>query len=380
MKKILLPLVALFLGASMNAQEVFALTGKSGNQIIFNDFRSLDLQNESAGKTIFSAESVPNVYSQNLKSKITESKGTVHNSQFQVMANLAEDASGNLIYSPMYSSNIYVINKKSGELTLVENTAMKTTSCDISSHFTRMTLGQDGAVYTLNNGGTSLVKISRKNGNYSVEDLGAVKTVSNDPNVSLSVMTTGFGGDMIADAGNNFYIFAASGNIFKLNSKTMQADYLGKIKGLPANYSLNGAAVLDNGNVMVASAKGEGFYEVDVDVLEATAMNKGAGLPVYDLASNNFLHQSRIAAADNGIQIDIYPTKVDQKHINLRAPKGSYLVEIYDASGVMTLSRKVDVSRDGRIELSSLTQGMYLVNVKDVAGKVLTTKKIIVTN
>lgn len=381
MKNLLLPLVAVLMGASVQAQEVFALTGKSGSQIIFNDFRSLDLSGGSAGKTVFSSETVPNVYSQRLKSNITETKGTAHHSQFQAMATLAEDAKGNLIYAPMYSSNVYIINGKSGALTLVENEAIKTKSCDITTHFTRMASGRDGNVYMLNNAGTSLVKISQKGGSYTVEDLGVVKTVSADPNFALSVMATGFGGDMVADADQNFYILAASGNVFRLNVKQMEAEYLGKINGLPATYSLNGAAVLDNGKVMVASAKGEGFYEVDLKKLEAVSMEKGQGLPVYDLASSNFLNESRVTAGvGENIQIDIYPTKIDQKHFMVRAPKGNYTVEMFDAAGSRILSRNLDVARDARVDLHSLSQGIYIVNVKDAGGKILRTAKVMVTN
>ncbi len=379
MKNLLLPLAALLMGASTSAQDVFALTGKSSSQIIFNDFRALDLQNDNSGRSIFSAESVPNVFSQRLKSKFAEAKGTYHNSQFQVMANLAEDQAGNLIYTPMYSSNVYVINRKSGNLTLVENSVIKTTACDISSHFTRMASGYDGAVYLLNNAGTSLVKITNNRGEYALEDLGAVKTVSNDPAISLSVMTSGYGGDMVADAENNFYIFAASGNVFKLNTGKMEAVFVGKIDGLPENYSLNGAAVLENGKVMVASAKGSGFYQVDINSLQATAMNKGNGLPVYDLASNNFLNNRGIAGLHKGAAIEIYPTKIDQEHVNIRAPKGTYQLEVFDAAGSRVHSGKMSVSGEEKIDLQSLTKGVYIINVKDESGKILATRKVIVT-
>lgn len=49
--------------------------------------------------------------------------------------------------------------------------------------------------------------------------------------------------DMVADSDNNFYIFAASGNVFKVSAKELKAKFIGKIAGIPDNYSVNGSAV-----------------------------------------------------------------------------------------------------------------------------------------
>lgn len=108
---------------------------------------------------------------------------------------------------PMFSSNIYILNPKTKEISLVENTVARVSSCDINSHITRMAAGYDGNIYAMNNAGTQILQISKKGSQYVVNDLGIVKDdVSNGKN-SFTAMETGFGGDMVADADNNFLCF-----------------------------------------------------------------------------------------------------------------------------------------------------------------------------
>ncbi len=106
-----------------------------------------------------------------------------------------------------------------------------------------MTTGYDGNIYALNNAGTQFLQVSKKGGQYVVNDLGIVKDDASNGRNSFTEMQTGFGGDMIADADHNFYVFAASGNVFKVSAKEMKAKFIGKIAGVPDNYSVNGSAV-----------------------------------------------------------------------------------------------------------------------------------------
>jgi hypothetical protein len=88
------------------------------------------------------------------------------------MAALAYDPSNNnLVYMPMFSSNIYVLNPQTKEITLIENNVARVSSCDINSHITRMATGYNGNIYAVNNAGTQFFKSVRK-GQYVVNDLG----------------------------------------------------------------------------------------------------------------------------------------------------------------------------------------------------------------
>jgi len=387
MKKHLFPLFLLLSGVYAQAQqEIFAIAGKDTPSIIFSDLRTIDAMNGTSGKKVFTVDSPAKVFSQSRKGTVTEDKSTYAHSQAITMAALAYDASNNnLVYMPMFSSNIYILNPNTQEITLVENTAVRVTSCDINSHITRMSAGYDGNIYAMNNAGTQFLQISKKGGQYTVSDLGIVKDdVSNGKN-SFTAMETGFGGDMIADADNNFYVFSASGNVFKITTKELKAKFVGKITGIPETYSVNGAAVNAQGKVVIASAKGAGLYEVDLRNLQAKLLPGEEKPHIYDLASKYFAND-RIASSNALAGIDIYPTRVDEHLINIsvndKTVKGNLKLTVFDFSGKSVMKQDL-VVKDGplnqQVYLNNIVSGAYMINITNESGKILLNKKILVT-
>ncbi len=388
MKKYLLPLSLLLFSAQSFAQQgFFALTGKDNQNISFNDFRTLDLSRGTSGDPIFGINSTPKVFSESRKGMISEDKNSFANSQAMGMAALAYNNSDNtLVYMPMFSSNVYILNPETKEAILLENPSVKITPCDINSHITRMTTGYDGNVYAMNNSGTQFMQISKKNGQYSVTNLGIVKDdVANGVN-SFTQVQTGFGGDMISDAQNDLYVFAAFGNIFKIDARNLTAKFIGKITGLPENYSVNGAAVNENGKVVIASAKGLPLYEVNMDNLQANALNNGINLPIYDLASKYFLND-KLSMTNSYTGIDIYPTKVTEQYFNVRVQnkevKGNARVEVFNMEGQKVQDRKIALIRgngEDKIDLYNALEGVYIVNITDDSGKIILHTKILVAH
>lgn len=387
MKKHLFPLFLLVLGANVQAQQdFFAIAGKDTSSIVFSDFRVIDAANGTSGEKVFSSEMAAKIFSQDRKGLVAEDKNSYSHSQAVTMAALAYDPSNNnLVYMPMFSSNIYVLNAKTKEITLVENTVSKVTSCDINSHITRMATGYDGNIYALNNAGTQLLQISKKGDQYTVRDLGIITDdVSNGKN-SFTAMETGFGGDMIADAENNFYVFSASGNVFKVTTKDLKAKFVGKISGIPDNYSVNGSAVNSKGKVVIASAKGDSLYEVDLQTLQAKALPGGEKPHIYDLASRYFAND-RTSPVNALANIDIFPTRVNEHVINVnvndKSVKGNLKLSVFDISGKNVSKQDLSVkegSLSQQVLLKNLVNGAYIVNIADESGRVLLSKKIIVT-
>ncbi|MEF9479672.1 T9SS type A sorting domain-containing protein [Chryseobacterium sp. 1B4] len=284
----------------------------------------------------------------------------------------------------MFSSNIYVLNPKTKEITLVENNEARVSSCDINSHITRMATGYNGKIYAVNNAGTQFLEISRKDGQYVVNDLGIIKDDASNGRNSFTAMETGFGGDMVADADNNFYIFSASGNVFKVLTNDLKAKFIGKIAGIPDNYSVNGSAVNAQGKVVIASAKGGALYEVDLATLQAKQLPGEQGLHIYDLASKYFVNDKH-STANTFADLDIYPTRVDEHYINVHAGnkiKGTVKLNIFDMAGKNVMTQNVSVkegSSDEKVYLKGLVTGAYIVNITDESGKVIFNKKILVT-
>lgn len=385
MKKHLFPILLVLLGNTVNAQQdFFALTGKDSPRIEFNDFRAINTDGTS-GEIVFGFSSSANVISQSRKSSVSEDKNSYHNAQATNLAALAYDSSGdNLVYMPMFSSNIYVLNQKTKEITLVENNIARVTSCDINSHITRMTAGYNGNIYAINNSGTQFIEISKKNGQFTVKDLGIIKDdISNGKN-SFTAMETGFGGDMIADADNNFYVFSVSGNVFKISTEELTAKFVGKITGLPETYSVNGAAVNSKGNIVVASAKGAPMYEFSLNTLEAKQLSGGQNLHIYDLASRYFANE-KVMQANIMANIDVYPTKVEDQtitiNVNDKNIKGNIKVTLFDVSGKSVFKSNLSV-KDGvlnhQIQLRNFAVGTYIVNISEDSGKILFSKKILI--
>lgn len=383
MKRKLFTLTMLAFAASIFAQQdVYALTGKNTQAIQFSDFRAIDVNHGISGQIIFSSESAPNVFSQVQNRNVTEIQNTFNNSQAVSMASLAYDQlNGKLIYIPMFSGNIYVLDQKSKNITLVESQVIKTTACDLASHITRMTTGADGNIYAMSNSGSQLIQISKKDGKYISVDLGLVEDDSGNGENSLKVVTKGFGGDMVADQANNLYVFSASGNVFKLSLRSMTAKFIGKISGLPENYSVNGAAVNASGNVVVASAKGEPMYEVGITDLQAKPIAGNLKLPVYDLASPYLIGERLTLVSATGSAI--YPTKVTEDYFNVRIDdmkmNGNISVEVYDFSGVQILQKtlsNIQKNNPQRVDLNNLKSGIYVVSVLAQNGKVILSQKI----
>ncbi|PWW19902.1 T9SS type A sorting domain-containing protein [Chryseobacterium sp. AG844] len=387
MKKHLFPLFLLVLGINAQAQQdFFAITGKDTQSITFNDFRAIDGTNGTSGEKLFTAESSSNVFSQARKGVVAEDKNSYNHSQSVTLAALAYDSSNNnLVYMPMFSSNIYVLNPKTKEITLVENKVARVSSCDINSHITRMATGYNGNIYAVNNAGTQFLEISKKAEEYIVTDLGIIKDDPSNGRNSFTAMETGFGGDMIADADNNFYVFAASGNVFKVLTKDLKAQFIGKIAGIPDNYSVNGSAVNAQGKVVIASAKGGALYEVDLTTLQAKQLPGEQGLHIYDLASKYFANDKSSTVNTLAANLDIYPTRVDEHYINVHVNnnlKGAIKLNIFDMAGKNVMTQSLSVkngSMDEKVYLKGLVTGAYIVNIADESGKVIFNKKILVT-
>lgn len=382
MKKSLSTLILLFVGASSFAQQdIFALTGKESANIIFQDFRALDSKRGITENILLSGNDQPRIYSNKLNKEISEDKKSLANALASQIATLAVDGNGKLVYMPMYSPNIYVLDAKTKDITLLENKLSNPTACDAGSQFSRMTMGSDGNIYTLSNSGSQLLKISSKNGKYEVTDLGIVKDDSGNGDNQLSKMQTGFGGDMIADDHNNFYIFSATGNVFKFNVNEMKAKFLGKVKGLPENFSTNGVAVNADGKIILASAKGGVLHSLKLETMQAEPMSGNINLPIYDLGSPYVLRSNKQVV--NIDKNDIYPTKISEGFVNVKltnSQKGNAQVKIYSSAGTLVLDKKINniSNSENRIELGKLVSGVYLVNVEAENGKSIISKKVIV--
>jgi len=365
MKKTLFISSLLIAGTFLNAQDITAVTGLTKGKIEFQDFRKIDLNNLNAQNVLVSKTDNISLISDN---------GKTCNCSKYIAAMTANDA-GDVFFIPMTQSRLMMVNStsKNGTFTQIENSALDTK--DQGTYFARMTTAPNGFMYALNNNGTEFLRIS-SNGN--VQNLGAVKGFM-DQVKNLGTETLAYGGDMIADAFGNLYVISAAGNVFKLNPNNLNVSFVGKIKGLPEKYTVNGAAVDKNGNVLLGTSSEFGFYTMDFDMLEAK-FAANYDIPVYDLSSSYFLKQD-MANSLEGSGYSLYPTIVKTKELNIvaRSNENNILnVNVWNLNNKKVYSNTISVKSAGDYKINlngALQPGIYVLKATNQNGtEVINTK------
>ena len=199
---------------------------------------------------------------------------------------------------------------------------------------------------------------------------------------------------MIADDDDNLYIFSARNNVFRVNLETRVATHLGKVTGLPADFTINGTAVNDNNEIVVVSAVGNNpLYKVDYKTLVATAINSAAIWRSSDLGNSNLLATRKIApipqlissvneAVDKRISLFPNPTSNKQFTITFNQPQGNYTILVTDVVGRQSIRSVSNIQGKGQTETIQLPaetkSGVYLVKVVDQNSKTIFSSKLLV--
>lgn len=368
MKKSLLFTSILMAGIAVNAQDIYAATGLTKGKIEFNDFRTLDANNLNVSNILLTK-------SDKLTIENSETNATKACSCGRYIAAMTVSDQGELVYMPMNNNRIAFVNSSSKQGNIVEVGSSKVENTDQGSYYARMTTGSDGFMYALNNIGSELLRISN---NGTVQNLGSIPAMAEFANAS-GVVTSVYGGDMIADAFGNLYAISAAGNVFKINPNKMTSDFLGKIKGLPEKYTVNGAAVMADGKVLLATTADFGMYTLDFESLEAI-FRSDYSVPVYDLASKHLLRQAELNEMANS-NYSLYPTIVKASELNIVAKTNDanqLNVVVYNLNNKQVYANKLTVKKVGeyKVNLSgSLQPGIYVLKATNQAGvEVINTK------
>ena len=179
----------------------------------------------------------------------------------------------------------------------------------------------------------------------------------------------------------------------------MEATYTGTIQGLPAGFYTNGAAVNDDGQIMLGcSTASKGYYQFDIASLTATALPNQHN-DVYnasDLASGNLLFQDKnkdlvSVSPDkmdiNGGDISIWPNPVPVQGNTFNVAfntldKGDYIIQLVDMDGKVVASKPVKLgSKRQTIAINyggGISGGLYVVQVLNSSNVTKTARKIFV--
>ncbi len=369
MKTFILSIILFFALLFTQAQSVYSLSGEEAKGIQFNSIENIETQETVLHKNDIMMNSHVNAVR----------NANIDAPNAKLMASLAFDSNSNtMVYMPMISSYVYFKNLDTQSLDRVDGLKeIHVASCNQGSHFTRMTTAPDGFVYALNNDFSELIQIDPKS--QQIRNLGSFPMENR-----LDKRAKEFwGGDMVADSQNNLIIISAYGLVYKLNIKDKSVEEVGTLENRPDTFTTNGAAVLANGEILVSNSKGAGLYSFDINDLELKKYSESSK-PSYDLASPFFIPVSEVIENPELSSLQLYPTIVNQKEINLKSEIDlrNAVVKVFDINSFEVASFKANRLTQGQessFSLQNLQPNIYIVKVLDASGKELLNQKITVT-
>ena len=266
---------------------------------------------------------------------------------------------------------------------------------DEAFNITRMTIGSDGNGYALTNDGNHLVSFTTGKKTI-VTDLGNLIDAESNTTVSIHNKCSSWGGDIVADAFGKLILFSASHSIFEIDIKSKIATYKGSVLNIPATFSLNGAAVDIDENVIVSSANTfDGFYKINMGNFSASKINtKGQIFNASDLASGNLLGQSQARSGTASLPaigvignnfISVYPNPVSTGQIKISFDHnvvGEYKIVLTDLQGRLIENKTVYVKYTGQVENFKMktkpVRGIYLIKITDAVNQNIFSDKLVV--
>ena len=316
------------------------------------------------------------------------------------VAAMAYDKKNNRLYfTPMFIDQLRYIDLKTMKVFYVTDqpfTKFGSMHNDEGKVITRMVINPDGTGYAISNDANTFIRFTTGK-KLEITQLGSLVDDPSNGGVSIHNRCSSWGGDMIADDEGKLYILSARNSVYKIDLETKAAKLLGYIKGLPQDFTTNGAVVTTEGKVLVSSAvNGNAYFLVDPKDWSATQYESKAGIfRSSDLANSNYLQtkpknitQSEIITRkDNFIvagKIQIYPNPAnDQFTLQFgKIPTGNYNIEMTNTIGQIVVQRAVNVQSEDQVETipikSSFARGVYLVKVSGSNNQSVFSQKLVV--
>ncbi len=413
-----LPFVSLLLGTAMLTNLVqgqsdrfaYAVTDVKEQNSNWSFLRKLNLQTGEYSAVLLNGNDASLLaYDASTKTQftapLTDARyGNLINAAFATgVAAAAYDKRNNrLYYTPMFVDQLRYVDLKTMKVFYVTDqafTGMPQKSSDQGNIVTRMVIAADGNGYAMTNDGAHLIQFTTGK-KLKIADLGSLVDDPANNGVSVHNSCSSFGGDIIADDNGNLYVFTARNHVFKVNIESKVATHLGTISDLPATFTVNGAAVNENNQIVVGSAvESLSFFTVDPKTWAASVFTiPGTVWHSSDLANSNLLVSgnkpknsapellSRNVPANTGInKIQIYPNPVTNNQFAVQFNEleaGTYTVHVTDVMGRQVLQQVVNVSGDNQTQNiilnPSSAKGIYMVKVTDTNSKAIFATKVVV--
>ncbi|SHF77956.1 T9SS type A sorting domain-containing protein [Flavisolibacter ginsengisoli] len=416
MRRIIPFLIAASLALSstqINAQRdrfAYAITDLTKEGAGWNALRKLDLQTGEYSNVILNGtDNRVSIYDAITQKEIKQQPdaryGTLLETPFGTgVAAAAYDRRHNRLYfTPMFVDQLRYIDLKTMKVYYITGQPFSNSGDmhnDQSKVITRMVIAPDGNGYAISNDGNTFIRFTTGKKPF-IEQLGSLVDDASNTNISIHNSCSSYGGDMIADDNGNLFILSARNSVFRVNTETKVATYLGNIKNLPPTFTVNGAVVDPEGSLLVSSAVDASAYYI-VNPKDWTALAYKGTNSVYkssDLANSNYLRSNktirpelvnvqltRFAPTEKFAKlIAVYPNPVINDNVTVqfnKVPDGEYTIELTDVLGRSVLQRKVTVNQEDQVETMGISRsharGTYLVKVFDKEKLSVFTQKVLV--
>ena len=406
-KSLLLTIITLglFLALNTSAQskKFFAVTGEQFGSTNWIAFRQADLNSKTIKTLYIPAETNEAVYDAQSGAQIIslDAKATslaaappacgCMNSR--MVAAIAYDAKNNRLYYTQMQGNqlrYLDLNSTKPKSYAVTTQLLRnfTNAPGEASVITRMVIASDGNGYALTNDNEHLIRFTTGK-QTKITDLGKLLDAKSNGDNSVKIQFASWGGDMIADASGNLYLFTMQRLIYKINPNTKLATFIGQIKNIPEDYTINAAMVEDAENVILGSStKTTNYYRVNLTTLEAEEINKTTEqvYNVSDFANENFAFDSKENATAKTLienAVTAYPNPVTTGRLNVQFNNfstGKYIIQLNEIGGKSVLKKeaKISGSQMESISVASVAAGTYIIRVIDANGKAVYDNKIII--
>jgi hypothetical protein len=385
------------------ASKTYAITGKANNAFFWADIKQVDINSGKVNKTLFEPDKTAFKMSDADKT-VVASKGIPQNPTGLGVAACAFDTRHNRLYfATMHYADIRFLDldKPDANFTTVKKsviaTGNNTALLPEENHITRMVIAADGNGYALSNDANHLLRFGTGK-TPVVEDLGNLIDAENSQAISIHNKCTSWGGDMVADAFGKLVIISANHNVFSVDVNSRLVSYTGAITGLPGNFTTNGAAVDDDGNLVVSSANVfDGLYKVNIkNLVAAKVPGVDPAFNASDLANGNLLSQKeasdltrfdiiKLVTAPAVADARVYPNPLTGSQFNVSfegQPAGKYTIVVSDIAGKALQSKVVFIGKSGQVEavrlVNKTARGMYLVKVLSESKQQVLSEKIMV--
>ena len=257
----------------------------------------------------------------------------------------------------------------------------------------RLVITPDGYGYTLTTD-NRLIRFTTNN-EPSLTNMGELKDDPRNKENSIYNTCSNPGGDLVADDAGNLYLISASNRVYKIEIETRLATYLATIAGLPATFTTNGAAINENGDLLVGSAVyTEASFIIDHKTWQASSSPAIQQLyGIADLASSNVLHTKKSnpsailpgkAILKTG-NIRVYPNPVLFDEVNIQfndLPAGKYTIELSDPLGRKVIQQKVKLTSQKQTALiqipTNTAQAFYYIRILNEKNMLVSVNKLAV--